>query len=153
MHTLISLAVLNDIEIWTGDIRNDYLTAHTTEKVFFNTGPKFSPFIHTDHLLLIKTSPYGLTISGARFHSRLSDALTTLGFVPSVVGFYIWIRDEWGYYSYMAYYCDDLIVVHKYPGHVFDSILGKGFTIKETYVPEYFLGGNFERVKEPKYDN
>ena len=41
----------------------------------------------------------------------------------------------------------------KYPDHVFDSIWGKGFTIKETSAPEYFLGRNLEYVKEPKIDD
>ena len=36
---------------------------------------------------------------------------------------------------------------------MFDSIIGKGFTNKETPSPDYFLGGYFERVKEPNTDN
>ena len=36
---------------------------------------------------------------------------------------------------------------------MFDSIQGKGFTIKEKSAPEYFLGRNFEHVKEPKTYN
>ena len=50
----------------------------------------------------------------------------------------------------MACYCNDLIVIQKYPGHVFDSIRGKGLPIKEMLAPDYFLGGDFERVKELK---
>ena len=53
----------------------------------------------------------------------------------------------------MACYCDDLIIVHKDPEHVFDSMRRKGFTIKETSAPDYFLGGDFERFREPKNDN
>ena len=58
--------------------------------------------------------------------------------------------DEGYYYSYVACYCDDLAVVHKDPDNVFDSIRGKSFTIKEKYATEYFLGGDFDCVKEPK---
>ena len=61
--------------------------------------------------------------------------------------------NEGYYYSYVDCYCDDLIVLYKAPGHVFDSIRGKGITIKETPAPDYFLGGDFERVKESKTDN
>ena len=43
----------------------------------------------------------------------------------------IWMRNKGDYYSCVALYCDDPIVVHKDPDHVFDSIIGKGFTIKE----------------------
>ena len=42
--------------------------------------------------------------------------------------------------------------MHKDPGHVFDYIIGKEFIIEETSDPDYFLGGYFEHVKEPKTD-
>ena len=53
----------------------------------------------------------------------------------------------------MACYCNALIVVHKYPDHVFESIRGEWFNIKETSEPDYFTGGYFERVKETKTNN
>ena len=53
----------------------------------------------------------------------------------------------------MAWYYDDLIVVHKDPDHVFESTRGKGFTIKDMSDLDYFLGGDFERFKEPNTDN
>ena len=43
--------------------------------------------------------------------------------------------------------------MHKYPDHVFDFIQVKGFTIKETYSPEYFLCDDFKSVKDPKSNN
>ena len=60
---------------------------------------------------------------------------------------------EGNYYSYVKFYCDDLIVLHKEPVHVFNLIQGEGFTIKETSALEYFLGGYFEHVKDPKSNN
>ena len=65
----------------------------------------------------------------------------------------ILVRNEGDYFSYVAWYCDDLIIVHKEPDHVFDYIGGNGFTIKETSDTDEFLGGYFERVKEPKTNN
>ena len=53
----------------------------------------------------------------------------------------------------MACYCNYLIVVHKEPDRLFDSIREKCFTIKETSAPEYFLEGDFESAKEPNTDN
>ena len=69
-------------------------------------------------------------------HSCLSDALTTLGLIPSMGVCDIWMRNEGEYYYYVTCYCADLIVVHKNPDNVFESIRGKGFTIKETYYTE-----------------
>ena len=44
--------------------------------------------------------------------------------------------------------------MHKDPYHVFDSIQGKVFTIKEISALEYFLGRNFDPIKEPmSYNN
>ena len=43
--------------------------------------------------------------------------------------------------------------MHKDPGHVFDYIIGKKFIIKETLSLDYFLGGYFKRVKDPKTEN
>ena len=59
------------------------------------------------------------------------------------------MRSERDYYYYVDCYCDGMIVMHKEPNHVFYSIRGKGFTIKETSSTDYFIGGDFERVKEP----
>ena len=142
MCTVFFSSELNYIEIRTGDIINSHLTARTTENIVFYYRPKFDPFGHVGHLLLVKTALYGLKILCVRFHSRLSDSLTALGFVPSMGGFDIWVCDEGGYYSYVAWYCDDLIVIHKYPDHLFDSVRVKGFTVKYTSAPKYFLGVN-----------
>ena len=86
-------------------------------------------------------------------HSCLSDALTTLGFVCYMGGCDIWMCNEGDYYFYVDLLYDDLIVVHTYPDNVFDSIRGNSVNIKETSDPEYFLGGDFECVKEPKTEN
>ena len=45
---------LNDIEIFTSDINNEYLTARTTKNILFNAGPELDPFLHAGHLLLIQ---------------------------------------------------------------------------------------------------
>ena len=53
----------------------------------------------------------------------------------------------------MVFYGDDLCFVQKEPDHVFDFIRGKGFTIKETSAPDYFLGEYFEHVKVANTNN
>ena len=93
MHTVFFLSELNNIETHTGDISKSYLTARTTENIVFNDGPEFAPFGHAGQLLPIKTEIYGLKSYGARLHSQLSDALIYLGFVPSMGGCDIWMRN------------------------------------------------------------
>ena len=82
MRTIVFLAELNNIETHTCDISNAYLTARNTEKIVFNAGTDFSPFGNAGHLLLTKTSLYGLKGSGVSFHSLLSYLLKAFGFVP-----------------------------------------------------------------------
>ena len=138
LHSICIVAFLyklNNIDTRTGDNSNAYLDASTTEKIEFNTGPEFPPFGHVCQLLLIKTALYGLKSFCARFHSWLSDDLSALGLVPSMGGCDIWMRNEGDYYFYLTCYCNDPIVIHKEPDHVFESIIGKGFTIKDTLSP------------------
>ena len=153
MHTFVFLAELNNTDTHNGDISKSYLNAHTTEKIVLNSGPEFAPFVHAFHLLLINTELCGLKSSDTRFHSRLSYALTALGFVSSIRGYEIWMRNKGYYYSYVDCYFYYLIVVHKGPDHVFDSIRVKGFTTMETSASDYFLGVDFEHVKYPKINN
>ena len=63
------------------------------------------------------------------------------------------MRNKGDYYSYVACYWDDPIIVHKDPDHLFDSTRGKGLTIKEKSDKDYFLGRYLERVKEPNTNN
>ena len=93
MRTVVLLDELNNIETCTGDISNTYMTEQTTEKIVFNAGPKFAPFVHAGHLMTINTSLYVFNSSSVRFHSQISDALAALGFLPSVVGCDIWMRN------------------------------------------------------------
>ena len=119
MCTVYFLDELNDIESRSGDIRNACITARTSNKIVFNSGPEFYPFGHAAHMILIKIALYGLKSLGTSFHSRLLDALTALGFFPYLGGSYISMCDVGDYYSYVVCYCDGLIVVHKEPGYVF----------------------------------
>ena len=125
-----------DIETHRGEISNSYLTARNTEKIVFNTRPECSPFGHAGHLLLLNTDLYSLKSFIARFHSHLSYELTILGFIPSMGGCDIRMRNKVDYYACVDCYLNDLIVVHKNSDHNFDYIGGKGFTIKETLPPE-----------------
>ena len=99
MRTIVSLAELKNIETRTNYISNAYLAARTTDKIVFNAGPELSPFGHAGHLILVNTDLYGLKISGDRFHYRLSDAITALGFVPSMGGCDIWVPNEENLYA------------------------------------------------------
>ena len=61
------VARLNGIHVCAGDIGNEYLNAHTNEKVFIIAGPEFGPEFAGKRLIIDK-SLCGLQSSGTRFH-------------------------------------------------------------------------------------
>ena len=93
MRTVFFLSEPNNIDTHNGDISNAYLTSRTTKKILFDTGPNFAPFGNSGPLLIIKTPLYVLNSYGAKFHSWISYALTYLGFVHSMGGCDIWMRN------------------------------------------------------------
>ena len=99
------LAELNDMELWSTDIGNAYLESYTKEKVVFVAGPEFGEL--QGHLLVIMKALYGLRSSGARWHDRLYDALSGMGFKPSKADADIWMRKQGDHYEYIAVYVDD----------------------------------------------
>jgi Reverse transcriptase (RNA-dependent DNA polymerase) len=62
------------------------------------------------HTLIIVKALYGLRSSGARWHDRLFDTLSAMGFTPSKVDSDIWMRDCGDHYKYIACYVDDLLI-------------------------------------------
>jgi Reverse transcriptase (RNA-dependent DNA polymerase) len=67
------VAALNDIEILSADIQNEYLHAPCRERIWVRAGPEFG----TDEgsVMLIVMALYGLKSSGAAFRSMLADHL------------------------------------------------------------------------------
>ena len=54
--------------------------------------------------MVIIKALYGLRSSGARWHDRLYDALSGMGFKPSKADPDIWMRDRGDHYEYVAVY-------------------------------------------------
>ena len=95
--TVVFLSELNNIETCTGDTSNAYMTAQTNDDILFKSKPKFAPFGHTGHLLIINNVLYGLKSYGVRFHSQLSDDLKSPVLIPSMGGCDIWMRNKGDY--------------------------------------------------------
>ena len=89
LRTLVFLAELNDLQIWSTDIGNAYLEAETKERVFFIAGSEFGEL--EGHTLIIHKALYGLRSSGARWHDRFADCLRDMGFTPSKAEPDIWM--------------------------------------------------------------
>ena len=144
MRLALLIGELNGLKPMVGDIGNAYLEAYTKEKVCFIAGPEFGPL--EGHLMIISKALYGLRSSGARFHDKLHDTLTDMGFRPSYADPDLWIRDAGDCYEYVCVYVDDLMAILKNPQEFFDLLTTKyKYLLKGVGDPEYHLGGNFGR--------
>ena len=144
------LAALNGLSVCAADVGNAYLNAKTNEKVVIKAGPEFGD--REGKYMIIDRALYGLRGSGARFHEHLSHKLLKLGWKPSLADSDLWMKtvtDEAGtsHYEYLARYVDDVIVFSKDPMKVL-NILKEHYTLKGVGVPEYYLGGDVEELKE-----
>ena len=139
------LAELNDLELWGTDIGNAYLESYTKEKVYFVAGPEFGEL--QGHIFIIIKALYGLRSSGARWHDRLFDALTAMGFTPSRADPDIWIRKRGDHYEYVAVYVDDLLIASKTPQEITNALEAHPnlFKLKGTGPIKFHLGCDFFR--------
>ena len=90
-----------------------HLEAYTDEKLCIVAGPEFGEL--QGHLLLINKALYVIRSAGARWHDRLFDVLSDMGFKPSTADPDIWIRlsKDKPAYEYIAVYVDDLAIAMK----------------------------------------
>ena len=113
LRIVIFLAELNDLKLWGADIGNIYLEAHISEKVYIVAGPEFGK--KEGHTLIINKALYGLKSSGARWHERLFDVLSEMGWTPCKADQDVWMKENNGLWEYIAVYVDDLCIALKSP--------------------------------------
>ena len=103
----------------------------TDENICIRVGPEFGAL--ADHLLLIYKALYGLRLSGACWHVRLSDVLKKEGFTPCRAELDIWMHKNGDQYEYVAVYVNDLAFAIKDPQAFVDVLKNSyNFKIKET---------------------
>ena len=106
---------LNNLEPWGADIGNAYLQAYTDENLCIVAGPEFGEL--QGHILVINKALCGTRSAGTRWHDRLFDALSDMGFKPSKADPDIWMKlskDE-SVFKCIAVYLADLAIPMKNP--------------------------------------
>jgi len=147
IRVLAFLSELNNMELWATDIGNAYLEAETKEKLYIVAGPEFGEL--QGHILIFQKALYGLKTSGKRWHERLADVLTEIGFKPCKAEPDIWLRKRGDKYEYVGVYVDDLAIVSKYPKEITDLLVNKyGFKLKGTGPIAFHLGCDFIRDED-----
>jgi hypothetical protein len=144
LRSMIFIAELNQLPIWSTDIGNAYLEAYTQEKVCISAGPEFKEL--AGHTLVIVKALYGLRSSGLRWHERFADCLRDEGFFPCKAEPDIWMRDKGDHYEYVGVYVDDLAFAMKKPSEFAHTLTTKyKFKLKGTGELSFHLGCDFYR--------
>ncbi len=97
------LAALNDLEVKTADIKNAYLTAPVSEKIWCVLGPEFGA--NAGKRAIVVWSLYGLKSAGASFWNHLADCMQHLGWESCIADQDLWMKE---YYGYALLYVDDI---------------------------------------------
>eukprot|EP00934_Nitzschia_sp_Nitz4_P004870 Nitzschia sp. Nitz4//scaffold568_size2940//117//1099//NITZ4_009282-RA/size2940-snap-gene-0.0-mRNA-1//-1//CDS//3329554638//4860//frame0 len=121
MHTIVFLAELNGLALWSTDVGNAYLEAYTQEKVCIIAGPEFGSL--AGHILIIVKALYGLMNF---LVYRLANVLRDMGFFMSRADPNIWMRlCVEDYYKYDAVYVEDLLIASREPSSSIDLLQTK----------------------------
>ena len=148
------LAALNDLGVKSADIKNAYLTALVTEKIWTILGPEFGE--DAGKKALIVRALYGLKSAGAAFRNHLADCMHTLGYEPCRADADLWYKaeirpsDNHKYYSYMLLYVDDALCIHHDAQTALED-LDRYFQMKEGSIgdPDLYLGAKLRKVSLP----
>ncbi|KAL7570929.1 hypothetical protein ACA910_002562 [Epithemia clementina (nom. ined.)] len=141
LRITVFLAELNILELWGADIGNAYLEALTGEKIYIIAGPEFKEL--EGHILIMYKALNGLKSSGARWHDRLFDVLSEIGFTPSKADPDICMRkcSDGLCYEYIAVYVDNLAVASKDPAAIWQTLKEKyKFKLKGDGPIDFHLG-------------
>jgi hypothetical protein len=142
------LAEHNRQKLWATDIGNAYLESYTSEKVYIIAGPEFGE--RKDHVLVVDRALYGLKSSGQRWHDRLHDCLTDLGWKPCKAEPDVWMKRNGDTWEYVAVYVDDLAIAMKDPSTLTQALTAEPykFKLKGTGEIQHHLGMQFSRDKD-----
>ena len=142
-----ALAAMHNLDVRAADEGNAFLYGKTKEKVMIKASPEFGE--DAGKILIINKGLYGLKSSlAARFHEHLAAKLRSMGFKPSRTDLDLWCRKEGDYYEYIATYVDDIIAFSKSPMKLIEEIK-EDYVLQGVGIPEYYLGGNVDEVKDP----
>ena len=144
------IAALNDLDVFSCDIKDAYLTAPCKGKYYMIAGPEFGS--DQGKVMKVVRALYGLPESGACFRSFLSEHLHDLGFHSSLADPDVYLRSAIApngkkYYEYVMTYVDDVLCISKDPKTIVEGIKAK-FALKgdKAEEPTEFLGAGLSRM-------
>ena len=144
LRLVIFLGKLDNLELWGGDIGNDYLEAVTEEKLYIVAGPEFEDW--EGYILTFSTALYGLKSSEKRWAETLHDIPKDMDFKHSRADQCIWLKknSKLNLYEYIAVYVDDLCIAAQNPKQLINILKTKyQLKVKGDGPLTYDLGGEY----------
>ena len=148
------IAALNDLDVFSADIQNAYLTSPCEEKIWTILGAEFGPHRQGKKALVVRAL-YGLKSAGAAFRNHLASCLGHLGFSSSRGDPDVWFRpavkaNGEEYYEYMFVYTDDILAISVDPKEILMK-LNKYFKLKpdSIHAPDDYLGTKIKLTTLP----
>ena len=110
---------------------NVCLEAFTKEKVCVKYVQEFEPL--QGKTWIINKALHGLLTSGVRWHERLSNCLSDMGYEPFKIEPDTWLNDCGDHHEHITVHVDDLLIASKDPQSVVDALTKKHhFKLKGT---------------------
>jgi hypothetical protein len=90
VRIILTIAVLNDLEVLGADVQNAFLRAPNKEKVWLQADSEFGA--EQGKNLLIVQSLYGLKSASASFRAHMAKKLDEMGFKSCIADPDVWMR-------------------------------------------------------------
>ena len=144
VRILLTIAALNELDVFGADVQNAFLTAPNKEKVWMIAGPEFGA--DEGKTFLVVKALYGLNSANFSFRSHMAEQLVNLGFQSTMADPDVWLRaaskdDGEQYYEYVLMYVDDIIAFSCDPKVILEEVQ-KTFKLINDRIkpPEFYLG-------------
>ena len=142
VRILLTIAALNEMDIFACDVNNAYLNAPCREKIWFEGGAECGE--DRGKVLVVVRALYGLKSSGASWRKMMADSLLDMGFAESKADPDVWMRETskpngtvvW---EYVLCYVDDILAISHRAKEIIDEV-GRRFAIKDLEEPSLYLG-------------
>jgi Reverse transcriptase (RNA-dependent DNA polymerase) len=153
VRILLTYAALNGLDVWSGDIRNAYTQAPSSQKDFVICGPEFGTE-NEGKVALIRRALYGGKTAGRDYRNHLRECMEHIGFKCCPADPDVWMRESaksngTEYWEYVLLYTDDVLAISEKGEHIIRNEIGKYFEFKPESIkpPDQYLGGKLRQVQ------
>ena len=149
----LTYAALNNLDVWSADIKNAYIQAPSSRKDYVVCGPEFG-LENVGSIALIKRAVCGGKTSGRDFRNYLRRCMDDLKFVSCKADPDVWMRpaekrDGSKCWEYVLLYTDDILCISENGEDVIRNEIGGYFDFKKKSIgpPDIYLGGKLRKVQ------